>query len=176
MMRARSPQAALSSYLLSADYLVNSSHLMGLSRSKMLIKRMKTASFARQSCLVAIFCAAPLLALAQEQIIAQPLICGGAEPFWSLETSDGPEAQDALFTTPGAAPIGYETALITKAQGRPDPLALTLIAPQDTAIAIIAARPCSDTMSDIDYSHTIELLTQRQGEAVMFTGCCRLRP
>ncbi len=100
------------------------------------------------------------------------LICGGVEPFWSLEFHD----ERALFTAPDVQDIDYEIALRTPAQGRPDPVAITLISRRDTALAIIATRSCGDTMSDIVHPYSAEILTQRNSEAIMLTGCCRMRP
>lgn len=100
------------------------------------------------------------------------LICGGVEPFWSLEFFD----DSALFSAPDVADIDYEIALRTPAEGRPDPVAITLISRRDTALAIIATRACGDSMSDIEHAYTAEILTQRQSEAIMLTGCCRMRP
>jgi uncharacterized membrane protein len=99
------------------------------------------------------------------------LLCGGVEPSWSLEIGE----ETALYTAPDSADIAYEIKLITEAEGRQWPQALTLLAPQDTAIAIMRPRACSDTMSDQDYEWTIDVLTQRRSQAILLTGCCRAK-
>lgn len=101
-----------------------------------------------------------------------PLLCGGAEPFWSLEIG----AEKATFTAPDVDQIDYTIPHVAKAQGRPWPEVLTLLAQRDTALAIIRPMQCSDTMSDTRYDWTIDVLTQRNGAAIALTGCCRLRP
>lgn len=97
------------------------------------------------------------------------LLCGGLEPSWSLEIG----TETALYSAPDSAEISYTIPLITPAEGRPWPRALTLLAPQDTAIAIIRPHECSDTMSDRAYEWAIDVLTQRRSEAILLTGCCR---
>ena len=100
------------------------------------------------------------------------LICGGVEPFWSLEI----EAVEAVFTAPDIEQINYAIPHVAKAEGRPWPQVLTLPAQRDTALAIIRPMQCSDTMSDTAFDWMIDVLTQRNGEAIALTGCCRLRP
>lgn len=100
------------------------------------------------------------------------LLCGGVEPNWSLEIG----ADDALFTAPDRPQIDYAIPDERAALGRLWPRALTLTAPQDTAIAILRPTACSDTMSDRVFDWTIDLLTQKDGEAVIYTGCCRGAP
>ena len=103
---------------------------------------------------------------------ASDLICGGVEPFWALEI----KGETALFTAPDTPDIAYDVQLRTVAEGRTSPVALTLIARTDTAIVILGERACGDTMSDTVFSHSVEVLTQRQSRAVMYTGCCRAVP
>lgn len=107
---------------------------------------------------------------AQTSVETPDRICGGVEPFWGLEV----RSNRATFTLPGFDAISYEIPLITPAEGRTDIAALTLLAERDTAIALIATRACSDTMSDIAYPETIELLTQRNEIPILLTGCCRV--
>ena len=101
-----------------------------------------------------------------------PLLCGGVEPSWSLEIG----AEDAVFTAPDTEQIDYAIPHSTRAEGRRWPQVLTLLAQRDTALAILRPIQCSDTMSDISFDWTIDVLTQRNGEAIALTGCCRLRP
>jgi len=101
-----------------------------------------------------------------------PLLCGGVEPLWSLEIS----ADAAVFTAPDVEQITYAIPHIAKAEGRPWPQVMTLLADRDTALAIVRPMQCSDTMSDTEFDWMIDVLTQRQGEAIALTGCCRLRP
>jgi len=100
------------------------------------------------------------------------LLCGGGEPGWSLEIN----ADDALYSAPDTDPITYAIPLVTKAEGRSWPQVLTLLADRDTAIAILRPAQCSDTMSDNRFDWMIDVLTQRNSEAIALTGCCRLRP
>lgn len=100
------------------------------------------------------------------------LLCGGVEPFWSLEIG----AETALFATPDGPDLSYSIPDERAAEGRFWPRALTLLAPQDTAIAIVRPASCSDTMSDRAYDWNLDLLTQRGGEAIIYTGCCREAP
>lgn len=108
-------------------------------------------------------------ALAEE--IRPPLNCGGVEPFWSVEIG----ADEALFSTPDRQ-IDYSIPDERAAEGRFWPRGLTLVAPEDTAIVVLRPARCGDTMSDRIYDWTIDLLTQKSGEAVIYTGCCRLAP
>lgn len=100
------------------------------------------------------------------------LLCGGVEPSWSLEMAE----EEALFTAPDAPQIDYRVQHVQRAEGRFWPRVLTLLAPADTALAVLRPAACSDTMSDRSYDWTIDLLTQRGGEAIVLTGCCRVRP
>lgn len=100
------------------------------------------------------------------------LLCGGVEPFWSLEIG----AEDAIFTAPDVAQINYTIPHVATAEGRPWPQVLTLLAQRNTALAIVRPLHCSDTMSDTKYDWMIDVLTQQNGEAIALTGCCRLRP
>ncbi|MEO1612044.1 MAG: hypothetical protein AAFU55_06790, partial [Pseudomonadota bacterium] len=83
---------------------------------------------------------------------------------------------EALFSTPERPQLDYAIPDDRAALGRAWPRALTLTAPQDTAIAILRPAACSDTMSDRAFDWTIDLLTQKAGEAVIYTGCCRVAP
>lgn len=101
-----------------------------------------------------------------------PLLCGGVEPFWSLEIG----ADEAIFSAPDIEQIDYTIPHVAKAEGRPWPEVMTLLEERDTALAIVRPMQCSDTMSDTKFDWTIDVLTQRKGEAIALTGCCRLRP
>ncbi|MEM8792833.1 MAG: hypothetical protein AAGE80_14530 [Pseudomonadota bacterium] len=102
-----------------------------------------------------------------------PLLCGGVEPFWTLTLDEGrgtyatPETPDAVL---------YNIPLITQAEGRPWPRAVTLIGRGDTAIALINERQCMDTKSDALQPYEATLLTQRGTDAIILTGCCRIKP
>ncbi len=108
-------------------------------------------------------------ALAEER---PPLLCGGVEPFWSLDVN----AEEAVFSAPDIEQIDYTIPHVAKAEGRSWPQVLTLLSQRDTALGIIRPQNCSDTMSDSTFDWTIDVLTQRKGEAIALTGCCRLRP
>lgn len=99
------------------------------------------------------------------------LLCGGVEPFWSLEIG----ADEAAFSAPDIERIDYTIPHVAKAEGRPWPQVMTLLAERDTALAIVRPMRCSDTMSDTKFDWTIDVLTQRKGEAIALTECCRLR-
>lgn len=114
-----------------------------------------------------LLCAAP--ALAEDR---PPLLCGGVEPSWSLEI----DAEAALFTAPDAPQIDYIIRDVKQAEGRPWPRILTLLAERDTALVLVRPQSCSDTMSDREFPWMIDMLTQRAGEAIAFTGCCRAAP
>lgn len=101
-----------------------------------------------------------------------PLLCGGVEPSWSLEIG----VDDAVFTALDVEQIDYAIPHSTRAEGRDWPQVLTLLAQRDTALAILRPLQCSHTMSDNNFDWTIDILTQRDGEAIALTGCCRLRP
>ena len=101
-----------------------------------------------------------------------PLLCGGVEPSWSLDTG----ADQAVFTAPDVAQIDYAVPHVARAEGRAWPRVLTLLAQRDTALVILRPQRCSDTMSDNDFDWMIDVLTQRRGEAIALTGCCRVRP
>jgi len=103
---------------------------------------------------------------------AQTLLCGGAEPFWSLELS----AQHAHFSSPEQSGITLEVAHTAAASGRDWPKGYTLLGPSKSGIALLHKRTCDDTMSDVIYSHSIDYLTQEGLEPVILTGCCRLKP
>lgn len=113
----------------------------------------------------------PLLFLAGHAS-AQPYLCGGVEPFWSLEI----HAETATFSTPDIPSQTLEIPLITETQGRPWPRAFTLISNTATGIALIRERACNDTMSDRSYPFEIDYLTQTGTTPVILTGCCRLKP
>lgn len=101
-----------------------------------------------------------------------PLLCGGVEPFWSLEIG----AEKAVFSAPDVEQIDYAISHVAVAEGRLWPQVMTLLAQRDTALALVRPTQCSDTMSDTRFDWTIDVLTQRNGEAIALTGCCRLRP
>ncbi|MEM7668111.1 MAG: hypothetical protein AAF317_03040 [Pseudomonadota bacterium] len=103
----------------------------------------------------------------------QPLLCGGAEPFWNVTVDDA----RAAFSTPDEPDaIGYDIPLATRAEGRDWPLALTLIGSRETAILVIDRQTCSDTVSDRAYPYSALLLTQRGTDPILLDGCCRPRP
>ena len=99
------------------------------------------------------------------------LLCGGQTPFWSLEIT----GEAALFTAPDSADITYAIRLVTPAEGLPWPRALTLVAEQDTAIAILRPETCGDSAVGHALPWRVDVLTQRRAEAIMLTGCCRER-
>lgn len=121
----------------------------------------------RLNALAALCALAALPALAADP--PPPLTCFGAEPFWSLELDD----DGAALHAPGAPEILYAIADMRDAVGRSWPKAVTLLARDDTAILIVRPAACSDGMSDRSYDWMADLLTQRGGEAVILTGCCR---
>ena len=100
------------------------------------------------------------------------LLCGGAEPFWSLAI----DQETAHFSAPDRPEISYAIPDERTALGRDWPRGLTLTAPEDTAIALVRPEVCGDTMSDQEFGWRIDLLTQWAGEAVIVTGCCREAP
>lgn len=103
---------------------------------------------------------------------AQSFLCGGAEPFWSLEISTG----TANFNSPEQPDITLEIAHTAVAAGRSWPKGFTLLGPRMSGIALLHERACNDTTADITYSHSIDFLTQDGLEPVILTGCCRLKP
>ncbi len=103
---------------------------------------------------------------------AQPYLCGGVEPFWSLEI----RSDTATFSTPDIPSQSLDIPLITKTEGRPWPRAFTLISETGTGIALIRQRRCNDTMSDRKFPFEIDYLTQSSSTPIILTGCCRLRP
>ncbi len=117
--------------------------------------------------------AAAILTAATALADSRPaLLCGGVEPQWALEI----DADEAVFTAPDVEQIDYAIPHVAIAEGREWPQVLTLLAQRDTALAILRPLQCNDTMSDRSFDWMIDLLTQRNGEAIALTGCCRLRP
>lgn len=118
-----------------------------------------------------------ILAIATPALAAEdampPLLCGGTDPVWNLVLDDGrgaytsPEQPDA---------IAYDVRLTTPAEGRAWPRALTLIGPRDTAIVLLDRSQCGITGSDRDHPYAAHLMTQRGTDAILLTGCCRLKP
>ena len=100
-----------------------------------------------------------------------PLLCGGVEPLWDLRIT-GDKATYATPEIPDA--LSYDIPHRSVAEGRLWPRALSLIGVRDTAVAVVDQRQCSDTASDIAYPYAVDLLTQRRGEAILLTGCCRV--
>lgn len=121
---------------------------------------------------VGVFCVISSLSVAMADSKLPPLLCGGIEPSWSLEIQD----EEAVYTAPDVEQIDYTIPHVTTAEGRPWPQVLTLLAQRDTALAIVRPLQCSDTASDTKFDWMIDVLTQRNGEAIALTGCCRLRP
>ncbi|MEL6477285.1 MAG: hypothetical protein AAFR17_08145 [Pseudomonadota bacterium] len=117
-----------------------------------------------------------LLALAAPASSAEPmppLICGGVEPFWDLRIA----GDRATYATPELqTALSFDIPHRSIAEGRVWPRALSLIGPRDSAVAVIDRRSCSDTASDRTHPYAAHLLTQRRGEAILLTGCCRLAP
>lgn len=103
---------------------------------------------------------------------SQTYLCGGVEPFWSLEIT--PER--GVFSSPDKASQTYEIPLTTQTRGREWPIAFTMIGESTTGIALLRKRACSDTMSDIEFSHELDFLTQSGTVPIIYTGCCRLKP
>lgn len=100
------------------------------------------------------------------------LLCAGTEPLWSLEMS----VESAVFTAPDRPQIDYQIVDQRAALGRDWPKGITLLAPEDTAIAMLRPQACRDGMSDLVYVWLLDMLTQRDGEAIILTGCCREKP
>lgn len=92
------------------------------------------------------------------------LTCAGFSPDWTLlidnDTATLTRAKETTFDIPH----------FTRAQGRDWPLALSLIADFDTAIAVIDKTTCSQNNDGHLYS--VDILTQQSGNAILLTGCC----
>ncbi len=101
-----------------------------------------------------------------------PLLCGGVEPFWSLEIN----ADTAIYSAPDTEQIDYTIPHIAVAEGRAWPQVLTLLAQRNTALAIVRPMACVNAVRYADFTWVIDVLTQRNGEAIALTGCCRLAP
>lgn len=121
---------------------------------------------------LAVALAALAASASAEDEAPETLICAGTEPFWALTVDE----DGAIFSTPDSEGFAYQIVDQRAAIGREWPKAVTLAAPEDTAVAILARAACSDTMSDQPHDWRIEMLTQWNGEAALLTGCCRAAP
>lgn len=107
------------------------------------------------------------------QALAQPLICEGANPYWSLEIDT--KNATAEFHWVGEFEATAEIELSAKGLGDPDKQAHSLVNYQTgfSGIAITALDACW-LGATADYTHRVELLTQKGREAVLLSGCCRV--
>jgi hypothetical protein len=82
----------------------------------------------------------------------------------------------AVYVAPGGAAAELTIPHRAVAEGRQaEPVAMTLIGDRgDTAVAVLRRGQCQVGAADAaDWS--IDVLTQQAGEAILLTGCCRLR-
>ena len=95
---------------------------------------------------------------------ADTYVCAGGDPDWLLTVNE----TDGKFDFNDRI-LGLNVMLLTPAEGRDWPKALTLISSVDSAIVILNQQQCG---SD-DYS--AQVLTQRNTTAILLTGCCNRR-
>ncbi|WP_425100765.1 COG3650 family protein [Tropicibacter sp. S64] len=98
------------------------------------------------------------------------LSCGGTEPFWGLDVTQGGEA---VFDSPEGGWTLSAGPLIP-AGGRPWPWAVIGSGGDRTMTAVITPEACSDGMSDREYGLSITVVSQRYGETEVVNGCCLL--
>ncbi len=101
--------------------------------------------------------AAPLSA----QELTFPLSCSGSDPAWSLEVTGETATLDFQRVSE------LDVMLVTPAEGRSWPVALTLIGRGDSAIVIVDKGLCNG------YDHGARVLTQRGETPLLLLGCCR---
>jgi hypothetical protein len=95
------------------------------------------------------------------------LICSGEyQQQWSLEIN----SQSAVYSAAAQATIQYEIRHVTKSEGQEWPRALTLLSISDTSIVLLRQNKCSS-----EDNWGVSILTQRQQEPVLLSGCCRER-
>ncbi|MCF2903928.1 hypothetical protein L0666_02925 [Octadecabacter sp. CECT 8868] len=102
------------------------------------------------------FSALPLSA----QELTYPLICSGSDPTWTLEVAGETATLDFQRSSE------MDVMLVTPAEGRDWPVALTLIGRGDSAILIVDQGLCNG------YDHGARVLTQRGETPLLLVGCC----
>lgn len=99
------------------------------------------------------------------------LSCGGTEPFWSLNLSQG----SAVYSDMGGASHAMNIAGARVANGMLNfPVMLNLSGASAGSIAIIQPGLCGDGMSDRDYPYLLSLILDSGGSRQFMAGCCNL--
>jgi uncharacterized membrane protein len=95
-----------------------------------------------------------------------PLLCTGAEPFWSLAI----EGEEAVFEAPDVPRTEWMASAWLPARGRTGRHMIRLSSGYGIGYLALLRQACSDGMSDIAYPYETILITA--GQAVR-AGCCR---
>ncbi|MFW2545534.1 COG3650 family protein [Primorskyibacter sp. 2E107] len=98
------------------------------------------------------------------------LSCGGTEPFWRLEVTEGATAE---FAGPEQS-WGVSAGSWIPASGMRWPYAMKGEGDGRTMTAVITPEICSDGMSDREYGLSVTLVSQDSSETQVYSGCCTL--
>ncbi|MBB97355.1 MAG: peptide-binding protein [Rhodobacteraceae bacterium] len=100
-------------------------------------------------------------------LFATSMQCGGVEPFWSLDITQG---DSAVFSRMESDDVTLPAGKIRKGTKQKGRYFLDL---GDTHAALLVAEQCSDTMSDRPYGVSVNLVID---QSTILRGCCSLRP
>lgn len=101
--------------------------------------------------------------------VARQLMCGGTEPFWSLDLE---QEAHVTFSVLDGDTVSSSAGRFRPANGRTDRFILD---GTDFIAAIVRRTSCSDGMSDRVYGLDIDVLVTRGGTD-LYSGCCRIAP
>ncbi len=107
-----------------------------------------------------------------DERLPQPLVCGGTEPFWSLDLTGG---DSAVFSEPGRKDYLLSRKWERTAEGSPPiDFVVVLAGAQGSVTALISRESCSDGMSDRPYGLSARVATDGAMKRRLLRGCCYL--
>lgn len=104
-----------------------------------------------------------------DYLLERDLSCGGTEPFWSLDITQGAGAR---FNPMEGQAEDWPAGLVQMGAGRTDRF---LIGLGDGRAAVLSRGYCSDGMSDLMYGLEINVLSH-PGGLTLWNGCCSIAP
>lgn len=105
-----------------------------------------------------------------DTIVPIGLLCAGTEPFWTFEIESADNAE--LSTSDAVTPMSLGNVKVSKNRDE-HPIAIEVLTPNYTAVAILSRKACSDGLSDINYNWAADIITQP--ELSLLSGCCVMR-
>ncbi|MEP2531593.1 SH3 domain-containing protein [Shimia sp.] len=102
-----------------------------------------------------------------DYLLARGFACFGTEPFWSLDVTQGQQAQFSEMAEPDTQ---HPAGLMFRSHNHPGRYAIRFA----ESSAVLSQEACNDGMSDRDYGLAVDVLYHNEGETALLSGCCSL--